>query len=81
LFWISIWTNGEPPFAHHASHTADPIALGQPNDLQMISLIMIASASDIRWFFPPPHRTAYFCRSRQPGKSCGKLKRHKNQTL
>ena len=32
-----------------------------------LSLISAASDKDIRWFIPPPQRTAYFSRARSPG--------------
>src|SRR5829696_2963450 len=32
-----------------------------------LSLMSAASASDMRWFIPPPIRTAYFCNIRKPG--------------
>ena len=46
---------------------ADTAAAMLPAAMMWFSLIRIASYRPMRWLWPPPQRTAYFCARRRPG--------------
>ncbi len=50
-----------------AARTAVIAAVIPPAAATWLSFISAASPSPIRWFTPPPHRTAYFSSWRRPG--------------
>ena len=53
-------------FRAAASTSGMPRSFSSRN-ARWLSLIRMASNKPRRWLVPPPHRTAYFCRSRYPG--------------
>src|SRR5262249_57967263 len=51
----------------YSRRTAANAAVTPPAASTWLSLTSAWSASDIRWFSPPPQRTAYFSSARSPG--------------
>src|SRR5437763_3263481 len=58
---IQSYPTQPPRMTHHPHHP-------HPHSSPTRRSSDLASDSDIRWFSPPPQRTAYFCSARSPGR-------------